>query len=146
MYDKPTLRDINPYDIVLHTGPNDLRTENTSSQIAKSTIDLAMSLKNDGNTVTVSGIVSWLSGLNEVNEVNLGLVLMCKERNILLLSHDEGTDLTKPVNESKVDLNSTGIKIFAENFFRFLGKLNRRQPQKTNLNMSLSLDLDKNQS
>ena len=54
---KPTLRDINPDHIILHAGTNDLRTENTASQIAKATIDLVTSLKNDDNTVTVSGIV-----------------------------------------------------------------------------------------
>ena len=32
---KPTLRDINPDHIILHAGTNDLRTENTASQIAK---------------------------------------------------------------------------------------------------------------
>ena len=36
---KPTLRDINPDHIILHTGTNNLRTENISSQIAKATID-----------------------------------------------------------------------------------------------------------
>ena len=42
---KPTLRDINPYHIVLHAGTNDLRTENGVNQIAKTTIDLKASLK-----------------------------------------------------------------------------------------------------
>ena len=60
---KPTLRDINPDHIILHAGTNDLRTENTASQIAKATIDLATSLKNDDNTVTVSGIVPRLDDL-----------------------------------------------------------------------------------
>ena len=54
---KPTLRDIDPDHIVLHAGTNVLRTENTASQIAKATVDLATSLKNDGNPITVSGIV-----------------------------------------------------------------------------------------
>ena len=75
---KPTLRDINPDHIILHAGTNDLRTENTASQIAKATIDLATSLKNDDNTVTVSGIVPRLGHLNnKANEVNHRLVLMC---------------------------------------------------------------------
>ena len=146
MYDESTLGGVNPDHIVLHTGANDLRSETTSNEIGKSTMDLATSLKNDGITVTVSGIVSWLNDLNKANEVNIGLVLMCKERNILLLSHDESIDRSKHLSKSKLYLNSSGIKNFAENFSRFLGKLNRRQPQKTNLNMSLSLDLDKNQS
>ena len=80
---KPTLREINLDHIVLHAGTNDLRTENTASQIAKATKDLVTSLKNNGNTVSVSGIVPRLDELNnKANEVDRRLVLMCKERNI----------------------------------------------------------------
>ena len=57
----PTLRDINLDDIVLHAGKNDLRTENTATQIAKATMDLATSLKIDGNTVFVPDIVPSLT-------------------------------------------------------------------------------------
>ena len=122
---KATLRDINPDHIILHAATNDLRTENTASQIAKATIDLATSLKNDDNTVTMSGIVPRLDDLNnKANEVNRHLVLMCKERNISFLSHDESIDPSKHLNESKLHLNNSGIKIFAENFSRFLVKLN----------------------
>ena len=122
---KSTLRDIIPDHIILHAGTNDLRTENTASQIAKATIDLATLLKNDDNTVTESGIVPRLDDLNnEANKVNHRLVLMCKERNISFLSHDESIDPNKHLIESKLHLNSNGIKIFAENFSRFLVKLN----------------------
>ena len=122
---KSTLRDINPDHVILHAGTNDLRTKNTASQIAKATIDLAISLKDDDNTVTVSGIVPRLDDLNnKANEMNRRLVLMCKERNISFLSHDESIDPSKHLNESKLHLNSNGIKIFAENFSRFLVKLN----------------------
>ena len=122
---KPTLRDINPDHIILHAGTNDLITENTASQISKAKIDLATSLKNDDNTVTVSGIVPRLNDLsNKANEVNRRLVLMCKERNISFLSNDESIDPSKHLNESKLHLNSNGIKVFAENFSRFLVKLN----------------------
>ena len=90
---KPTLQDINPDHIILHADTKDLRTENTASQIPKATIDLATSLKNDDKTVTVSGIVPSLDDLNnKANEVNRRLVLMCKERNISYLSHDESID------------------------------------------------------
>ena len=115
---KPTLRDINPDHIVLDAGTNDLRTKNKASQIAKSTVDLATSLKNDGNTVTVYGIVSRLDDLNnQASEVNGRLVLMCKERNISFLSHDKSVDPNKHLNESKLHLNSNGIflqKIFPD--------------------------------
>ena len=48
---KQALRDINPDHIVLHAGTKNLRTENTTSQIAKVTIDLETSLKTDDNCV-----------------------------------------------------------------------------------------------
>ena len=122
---KPTLRDINPDHIILHADTNDLRTEYTASQIAKATIDLVTSLKNDGNTVTVAGIVPRLDELsNKANELNRRLVLMCKERNISFLSHYESIGPSKHLNESKLHLNSNGIKVFAENFSKILAKLN----------------------
>ena len=42
---KPTIRDRNPQQIILQVGTNDLKTERTASQIAKSIIDLSISLK-----------------------------------------------------------------------------------------------------
>ena len=50
---KTTLRDINRDVIILYSGTNNLRIENTVSQIAKATIGLATLLKNDDNTVIV---------------------------------------------------------------------------------------------
>ena len=80
---KPTLQDINPDHIVLHTDTNNLRTKKTASQIAKAAIDVAISLKNGDDTVTVSGIGPRLDDLNnKTNEVNRCLVLMCNDRNI----------------------------------------------------------------
>ena len=136
---KPTLWDINPDHIVLHSSTNDLRTENTASQIANATTDLVAALKNDGNSVTVSGIVPKLGNLNnKTNKVNRCLVPMCKERSISFLSHDDGYDPSKYLNESKLELDSNGIKIFAENVSRFLVKLNWRQQWKTRLNTSIT--------
>ena len=98
LYDGPCLPIFRDH-IVLHVGTNDLRTENTASQIVKSTIDLATSLKDDENTVTVSGIVSRLDDLNNrANKVNHHLVLMCKERNISFLSHDGSIDPSNHLN------------------------------------------------
>ena len=78
--------------------------------IPKATIYLATSLKNDDNTVTIYGIVPRLDDLNnKANEVSCRLVLMCKERNISFLLHDESIDSRKHLNESKLHLNSNGI-------------------------------------
>ena len=92
--------------------------------IAKATIDLATSLKNDDNTVTVSGIVPKLDDLNYKENVNRHLVLMFKERNVSFLSLGESIDPGKHLNKSKLHLNSNGVKISAENFSRFLVMLN----------------------
>ena len=73
----------------------------------------------------MSGIVPRLDDLNnKANEVNRRLALMCKERNLSFLSREESIDPSKHLNESKLHSNSNVIKIFAENFSRFLVKLN----------------------
>ena len=90
---KPTLRDINRDHVILNAGTNKLRTENAASQIAKATIDLAKSLKNDDNTVTVFDIVPRLDDLNnKTNEMKSCLALLCNERNKSFLSHDQSID------------------------------------------------------
>ena len=54
---KPTIRDDKTDHVILHTGKNDLRVEKIASQIARSITELAMSLKDNDNSVIVSGIV-----------------------------------------------------------------------------------------
>ena len=68
---KPTIRDINPQQIILHVRTNDLKAERTASQIAESIIDLSISLRKNGNMIAVSGIVTRLDELNnKAVEVN----------------------------------------------------------------------------
>ena len=54
---KRTIRDDKPDHVILRTGTNDLCSEKTASQIARSITELAMSLKDNHNSVIVSGIV-----------------------------------------------------------------------------------------
>ena len=63
---------------------------------------------------------------------------MCKERNISFPFLGENNVLSKHLDESKFHLKNHGIKVFAENFSRFLVKLNWCQQRKTNLNTSIS--------
>ena len=87
-YVKPTLRDFNPEHMILHIGINDLNSERTASQIAKSIIDLGQSLKTDTNTITISLIVPRYDNLNnKASEVNGRLVNMCKKSNISYIDH-----------------------------------------------------------
>ena len=67
---KQTFRKSNTGHVILHVGINDLNTEKTVSQISKSILDLANSLKNETNTIHVSLIVPRNDNLkNKVNEV-----------------------------------------------------------------------------
>ena len=82
MYDhaKPTSRELNP-EHILHVGTNDLNSEKTVSQISKSILDLANSLKNETNTIHVWLIVIWNDHLNnKVNEVSSHLISMCQQK------------------------------------------------------------------
>ena len=122
---KPTIRDYKPDHIILHTGTNDFCSEKTASQIARSITELATSLKDNDNSVIVSGIVPRNDSLNnKATEVNNCLLLMCKERKISFIAHNENIDSSKHLNESKLHLNHNGIKVFAENLSVFLKKLN----------------------
>ena len=122
---KPTIRDYKPDHVILHTGTNDFRSAKTASQIARSITELATSLKDNDNSVIVSGIVPRNDNLNnKATEVNNRLLLMRKERKIPFITHNENIDSSKHPNESKLYLNHNGIKLFAENLSVFLKKLN----------------------
>ena len=55
-----------------------------------------MSLKDNDNSVIVSGIVPRHDNLkNKATEINNCLLLMCKERNIPFISHSENIDSSK---------------------------------------------------
>ena len=80
-----------------------------------------MSLKDNDNSVIVSGIVPRHDNLNKkATKVNNRLLLTYKEREIPFIAHSENIDLSKHVNERKLHLNHNGIKVFAENFSVFL--------------------------
>ena len=123
---KPTIRDTNQQQIILPVGTKDLKTERKASQIAKSITDLSISMKKNGNMITVSGIVRRLDELNNkaAEEVNSRFDLTCKQRGLPYISHGETVDPNKHFKESNLHLNSCGIKVFTENFSNFLSKPN----------------------
>ena len=78
---KPTIGDDKPDHVILHTGTNDLRSEKTANQIARSITEPAMSLRDNDNSVIVSNIIPRNENLNnKATEVNNRLLLMCEER------------------------------------------------------------------
>ena len=86
-----------------------------ASQISRSATDLALSLKSETNTVTLSLIVPRKDGLNNrAHEVNSRLINMCDGRNTFV-DHPDTVDIERHLNESKVHLNKSGGIEFAKN-------------------------------
>ena len=120
MYDhvKPTIREFNPNNIILHVGTNELKSSKTASQISRSVIDLALSLKTEANAVMMLLIVPQKNNLNnKAQEVNSRLINMCGERDIAFIDHTDTIDTERHLNESKVHLNKSGTIEFAKNVY-----------------------------
>ena len=85
---KPTVRGFNLDHSILQYRTNDLRSDRTASQIARSIIKLALSLKSQDNKISISLIVPKNENLNnKASEVNNRLIHMCAERNIPYINH-----------------------------------------------------------
>ena len=67
---KPSMRE-KPDHTILHVGPNDLNSDRPSHLIAKSIVDLAITLKKNSQNVSISNIMMQNDIFNEkVMEVN----------------------------------------------------------------------------
>ena len=120
---KPTIRDVNSGHVILHCGTNDLNSERTISQIARSIIELALSLKSKDNKISVSLIVPRNDNLNnKASEVICRLVHMCAERNIPYIDHTNSIQPKNHLNESKLHFNKYGTIAFANSISKFLSK------------------------
>ena len=129
---KPIIREFNPSHIILlvgtieiqHTfdvGTNELKSGKTASQISRSDIDIALSIKSETNTVRISLIVPRKECLNDkAPEINSGLINMCSERDITFVDHTDTTDIERHLNESKVRLNKSRTIEFAKNVCKCL--------------------------
>ena len=99
---KPTVRDFNLHHIIPHCRTNDLSSEGTASQIARTVIELALSLKSQDNKISISLIIPRNDGLNnKASEVNSRLIHMCAERNTHYIDHTNSIQPENHLNESK---------------------------------------------
>ena len=106
-YIKPSQRE-NSDHYILRVRTNDLCLDRSPELIAKSIIDLALTLKNESHDVSVSNnIVRNDSDTLNKNgyEVNAVLMEMCREKNIYLIDNSKNV---KPqhINKGKLHLNS----------------------------------------
>ena len=79
---KPLMRE-KPDHTILHVGTNDLNSDRPSDLIAKSVVDLAITLKRNSQNVSISNITIRNDSFNEkAMEVNGCLKQLCIEKNI----------------------------------------------------------------
>ena len=51
---KPNIQDFSPHDIIFYCGTNDLGSQRTACQIARSTIKITLLLKSQNNKISIS--------------------------------------------------------------------------------------------
>ena len=114
---KPPMREKPDYTI-LHVGTNDLTSDGPSNLIAKSIVDLAITLKRNSQNVSISNIIMHNDRFNEkAMEVNGYLKQLCIEKNIFLIDHTK-TIHSRNINRSKLHLNKSGSIILSNNFIK----------------------------
>ena len=125
MHDRviPSVRDVDPDHIILHSGTNDLSSERTASQIARSIIELALTLKSEYNKISISFIVPRNDNLNnKANEVKSRLIHIYAEQNIPYIDHTNSIQPENYLNESKLHFNRYGAIAFANSMSKFLSE------------------------
>ena len=87
----------------LHTGTNDLLSDKSPEEIARSITDLATSIKNEKHDVSMFNIIIRVHDKKLEEKrcvVNSFLGKLCKEKNFYLISHS--TRIKKAFKERKV--------------------------------------------
>ena len=85
-YVKPLVRS-SPDHFILHIGTNDLSSDKSPEEIARSKIDLATSIKNEKHDVSIRIRADDKKLWEKKCEVNSFLGKLCKEKNCYLTDH-----------------------------------------------------------
>ena len=118
-YIKPSLNQKPDY-IIIHAGTNDLGSNQSEEEIAKSIIDLAVNAASV-STVAVSAIVLRDDRFSrKAKTVNNLLQQMCNQRNICFIPHQNINKIH--LNGSKLHLNKSGTKQLMKNFTNYIRK------------------------
>ena len=118
-YIKPSQRE-NSDQYILHVGTNELCLDRSPQLIAKSIIDLALTLKSESHDVSVSDIIVRNDSdtlKKKECEVNAVLMELCKEKNIYLIDNSKKI---KPqhLNKGKLHLNQKRSRLLSDIFFK----------------------------
>ena len=98
-----------------HIKLHELKSSKKASQLSRSVIDLALSLKyKKKNTVTISlNVLQKASLNNKAEEVSNQLINMFRERHITFIDHTHTIDIERHFNKNKVNLSRSGTIEFA---------------------------------
>ena len=123
-YVKPSVRST-PDHFILHVGTNDLSSDKSPEEIARSIIDLATLIKNEKHDVSIYNIIIRADDKKlEENrcEENSFLGKLCKEKNYYLIDHYTRIKRNY-LNKGKLQSNQKGTKslsdIFVKNYLKF---------------------------
>ena len=116
-YIKPLQREKSDH-YILHIGTNDLCLDRSPELIAKSILDLALTLKSESHDVSVCNIIVLNDSdiLNKkVCKVNAVLMELCKEKNIYLIDNSKKNKLQHRT-KGKLHLNRKGSCLLGDMF------------------------------
>ena len=117
------IRDFNPNHFSLYCGTNDLNSEQIASQITRSIIELALSLKSKDNKISMSLILPRIDNLNnKASEVNCRLVHMCTERKIPYINDTNSIQPENHLNKGKLHFKRYRTIAFANSISKFLSE------------------------
>ena len=124
VYVKPSVRS-SPDHFVLHIGANDLSSDQSSEEIARSITDLATSVKNEKHNASTSNIIirADVKKIEEKRcEVNSFLEKLYKEKNYYFIYHSTRIKRNH-LNKGKLYLNKKGTKLLSDIFVKELSKV-----------------------
>ena len=113
---------VSPDVVILHTGTNDLKSDSSPEEIANEITSLALSVKEKGHQIAVSGILPRGDRFSKkAKDVNDCLEIQCKEHNIDVISH-ENINTRSHLNQDRLHLNRKGQYMMGNNFSTFINK------------------------
>ena len=106
--------------VILHTGTNDLKSVSSTEEIANETTSLALSVKEKGHQIAVSGILPRGGRFSKkVKDVNDCLEIKCKYHNINFISH-KNINTRSHLNQHGLHPNRKGQYMMGNNFSSFI--------------------------
>ena len=106
--------------VILHTGTNDLKSDSSPEEIANEITSLALSVKEKGHQIAVSGILPRGDRFSKkAKDVNDYLEIQYKEHNIDVISH-ENINTRSHLNQDRLHPNRKGQYMMGNNFSTFI--------------------------